>query len=149
MAAAVRILFSCLIPSDNIRTVNTVFDHSYERTVHPAPFILGSTIQEHQIAGKVFQTYAFYSISLSLSGGFFGNIGNGTSNNTFSYVDTEGNTFTREVSSINSAVVSDKQGGTLAAVSPQPAVNVKQAQVPVTPAEFAKPRLHGTRFSVP
>ncbi|KAF7789510.1 hypothetical protein EIP86_000456 [Pleurotus ostreatoroseus] len=133
---------------------NTVVDHSYDRTVHPAPFILGSTIQERQIAGKVYKSIPVMRPRSASLGGFFeetanGNFGNGTSNDTFSYVDTKGNSFTREISSINSAVVSDKQGGTLAAVSPQPAVGVVEAQAPLISVDAAKPRLHGTRFSVP
>lgn len=34
------------------RAVVATFDHSYDRTLHPSPFILGSTIQERQQAGK-------------------------------------------------------------------------------------------------
>ena len=55
----------------------------------------------------------------ALIGGFFtispsGNFGNGTSQNTFSYADSQGNTYRRQVSSINTNITFDHQGGTLA-----------------------------------
>jgi hypothetical protein len=54
-----------------------------------------------------------------ISGGFFhissgGNTGNGTSNNTFSYVDLAGNTYDRKVSVALNNITSDHQSGTLA-----------------------------------
>ncbi|KAH8106837.1 peptide N-acetyl-beta-D-glucosaminyl asparaginase amidase A-domain-containing protein [Cristinia sonorae] len=90
---------------DGLSFVTTV-DHSYNRESHPAPFILGSTITEHQVAG------GFFTISPN------GNFGNGTSQNTFTYIDTKGNTFNRQVSSINTNITSDKQSGSLAPKQP-------------------------------
>ncbi|KAI5122971.1 hypothetical protein M0805_006850 [Coniferiporia weirii] len=78
------------------------FDHSYDRTILPAPFLLGSTITERQQAGGFF-------IEASS-----GNTGNGTSTNTLTYVDTSGNTFDREVSAALNVITADHQGGTLA-----------------------------------
>lgn len=53
------------------------------------------------------------------TGGFFlesssGNTGNGTSNNTFSYTDTAGNTYDREINAALNNITFDHQGGTLA-----------------------------------
>ncbi|KAH9901591.1 peptide N-acetyl-beta-D-glucosaminyl asparaginase amidase A-domain-containing protein [Cubamyces lactineus] len=105
------------------------FDHSYERTSHPAPFILGSTIHERQLA----------------SGFFFeaptGNTGNGTNSNTFSYVDLAGNTYDREVTAIDNNITSDHQGGTLA---PRTATTFPDFG-PQVPFVVTKPRLPGAR----
>ncbi|KAJ3541851.1 hypothetical protein NM688_g6034 [Phlebia brevispora] len=118
---------------------NSIFDHSYVRTVHPAPFILGSTIQEHQLAGGFFEETAQ------------GNFGNGTSNNSLSYVDTAGNTYTRQVDSINTNITSDRQGGSL---SPLP--NIQPAAGPqalehdvfhnVYSPRCVHSRLHGCKY---
>ncbi|KDQ60819.1 hypothetical protein JAAARDRAFT_173070 [Jaapia argillacea MUCL 33604] len=78
------------------------FDHSYERTVLPSPFILGSTIQEHQLAT------GYFTISST------GNYGNGTSNNTLTYADRAGNTYDREVNAALNNITYDHQGGSLA-----------------------------------
>ncbi|OCB89705.1 hypothetical protein A7U60_g3184 [Sanghuangporus baumii] len=78
------------------------FDHGYDRTLLPAPFLLGSTIHERQLAG------GFFTIAST------GNTGNGTSNNTLAYADTQGNTFTRSVDAALNVVVRDVQGGSLA-----------------------------------
>ncbi|KLO12594.1 hypothetical protein SCHPADRAFT_407216 [Schizopora paradoxa] len=83
------------------------FDHSYDRTILPAPFIFGSTIAERQLAG------GFFTVAST------GNTGNGTSNNTFTYVDTAGNTFDREVSAALDNITSDHQGGSLAGTQPK------------------------------
>ncbi len=88
------LLVACVI--DNSATVSAFFDHSYDRTILPAPFILGSTITERQLAGA--QTnilYIYPSDRQAQLGGFFtiastGNTGNGTSNNTLTYGDTAG-----------------------------------------------------------
>ncbi|KAL5531249.1 hypothetical protein ACEPAG_4126 [Sanghuangporus baumii] len=45
---------------------------------------------------------------------YTGNTGNGTSNNTLAYADTQGNTFTRSVDAALNVVVRDVQGGLLA-----------------------------------
>ncbi|KAJ6547567.1 peptide N-acetyl-beta-D-glucosaminyl asparaginase amidase A-domain-containing protein [Mycena capillaripes] len=80
---------------------STVFDHSYNRVLLPSPFILGSTIKERQVAG------GFFTIAST------GNTGNGTSNNTFSYVDTKGNTFNRRVDAAFNNITLDDQSGSL------------------------------------
>ncbi|GJE90902.1 peptide N-acetyl-beta-D-glucosaminyl asparaginase amidase A-domain-containing protein [Phanerochaete sordida] len=105
------------------------FDHSYTRTVLPSPFILGSTIQEHQLAHAFFEETAQ------------GNFGNGTSNNTLNYVDLQGHTYDREVNAVNTAIVFDHQGGNLA-----PVANRKSG-VPASPTKLnlVKPRLPGRR----
>ncbi|OJT07842.1 Peptide-N4-(N-acetyl-beta-glucosaminyl)asparagine amidase A [Trametes pubescens] len=105
------------------------FDHSYERTSNPAPFILGSTIHERQIASGFFHEAAT------------GNTGNGTNSNTFSYVDTAGNTFNRQVSAVDNNITSDHQGGTLA---PHSAIAFPSFSLQ-TPLVVTKPRLPGAR----
>jgi hypothetical protein len=77
-------------------------DSLADRTVLPAPFILGSTITEHQLASGFFLEAAS------------GNSGNGTSNNTLTYKDTKGNTYDREVDASLNVIISDHQGGSLA-----------------------------------
>ncbi|KAJ7285831.1 peptide N-acetyl-beta-D-glucosaminyl asparaginase amidase A-domain-containing protein [Mycena rebaudengoi] len=106
----------------------TIFDHSYSRVLLPAPFILGSTIKERQMA----------------VGGFFmlaptGNTGNGTSNNTFSYVDTAGNTYNRRVNAAFNNITLDEESGSLS--------GRKAAQVFTAPinGNFAGARLPGGR----
>ncbi|KAH8978225.1 peptide N-acetyl-beta-D-glucosaminyl asparaginase amidase A-domain-containing protein [Lactarius akahatsu] len=78
-------------------------DQSYDRELHPAPFIMGTTIVEHQVAAGTVNTIEIDN---------FGS--NGTSSNTFNYIDTEGNTYTRQVNASGSAITFDNQGGTLA-----------------------------------
>jgi len=98
-----NINFTVLTPDGS--QFSAFFDHSYDRTVLPAPFILGSTITEHQLASGFFEETAN------------GNFGNGTSNNTLTYVDLEGNTYDREVDAVDAATVNitfDHQGGSLA-----------------------------------
>ncbi|KAL5529020.1 hypothetical protein ACEPAG_4994 [Sanghuangporus baumii] len=89
--------------------ISAFFDHGYDRTLLPAPFLLGSTIAERQLAG------GFFTIAST------GNTGNGTSNNTLAYADTQGNTFTRSVDAALNVVVRDVQGGSLAP-APDPAL---------------------------
>ena len=43
-----------------------------------------------------------------------GNAGNGTSNNTFTYIDTEGNTYYRDVDAAYNMIIYDEQSGSLA-----------------------------------
>ncbi|OSD08639.1 hypothetical protein PYCCODRAFT_1441479 [Trametes coccinea BRFM310] len=105
------------------------FDHSYDRTSLPAPFILGSTIHERQLASGFFQTAPT------------GNTGNGTNSNTFSYVDLAGNTYDREVTAVDNNITSDHQGGTLAPRSAVAFPNFGSQ----TPLVVAKPRLPGGR----
>ncbi|KAH7930776.1 hypothetical protein BV22DRAFT_999830 [Leucogyrophana mollusca] len=80
----------------------STFDHSYNREVLPAPFILGSTISERQ------QTAGYFTIATT------GNTGNGTSNNTFAYTDLKGNTYNREVDAAYDVITYDQQSGSLA-----------------------------------
>ncbi|KAK7467151.1 hypothetical protein VKT23_004210, partial [Stygiomarasmius scandens] len=88
-----------------------VFDHSYDRVLLPAPFILGSTIHNQQIATGFFHTAST------------GNTGNGTNNNTFTYKDTAGNTFNRQVNAALNVITLDQQSGSLAPASePAPLV---------------------------
>ncbi|KAI0928911.1 hypothetical protein AcW2_004771 [Taiwanofungus camphoratus] len=105
------------------------FDHSYERTSLPSPFILGSTIHERQLAIGYFEETPS------------GNYGNGTSNNTFSYVDLQGNSYDREVNASLDVITYDHQSGTLASGSPLqfPAIN------PLAALPMVKPRLPGGR----
>lgn len=74
-----------------------------------------------------------------------GNTGNGTSNNTFSYVDTSGNTFDREVDAALNNITFDHQGGTLAPTSAVhfPFVSDTQAQLN-TAVRFPGRRLKST-----
>lgn len=81
---------------------SAVFDHSYNRNSLPSPFILGSTIAEHQYAT------GFFVISSE------GNYGNGTNNNTFSYVDLKGNTYYRTVDAALDNITYDQISGSLA-----------------------------------
>ncbi|KAH9061965.1 peptide N-acetyl-beta-D-glucosaminyl asparaginase amidase A-domain-containing protein [Lactarius vividus] len=74
-------------------------DHAYNRVLLPAPFIMGTTIIEHQFAAG--------------TEGKDSPGGNGVSLNTFYYFDTEGNTYTRQVSASSDAITFDNQGGTL------------------------------------
>ncbi|KAI9432687.1 peptide N-acetyl-beta-D-glucosaminyl asparaginase amidase A-domain-containing protein [Lactarius indigo] len=78
-------------------------DHAYDRMLLPAPFITGSTIIEHQVAGGT------EDASQSSSTG-----SNGTSSNTFNYFDTEGNTYMRQVNASSNVITFDNQGGNLA-----------------------------------
>ncbi|KAG1756769.1 peptide N-acetyl-beta-D-glucosaminyl asparaginase amidase A-domain-containing protein [Suillus paluster] len=87
---------------ESCKFLYTTFDHSYNRQVVPAPFILGSVISERQ------QTAGYFTISTT------GNTGNGTSNNTFSYVDLKGNTYTRDVDAAYDVITYDQQSGSLA-----------------------------------
>ncbi|KAH9177885.1 peptide N-acetyl-beta-D-glucosaminyl asparaginase amidase A-domain-containing protein [Lactarius sanguifluus] len=75
-------------------------DRAYDRVLLPAPFIMGTTIIERQVAAGMEQ---------SNSDGW-----DGRSSNTFNYIDTEGNTYTRQVNASSNAITFDNQGGTLA-----------------------------------
>ncbi|KAH9167303.1 peptide N-acetyl-beta-D-glucosaminyl asparaginase amidase A-domain-containing protein [Lactarius sanguifluus] len=77
-----------------------VIDRAYDRVLLPAPFIMGTTIIEHQVAAGT---------EKGETDGW-----NGTNNNTFNYIDTEGNTYTRQVNASSNAITFDNQGGTLA-----------------------------------
>ncbi|KAJ3759882.1 peptide N-acetyl-beta-D-glucosaminyl asparaginase amidase A-domain-containing protein [Lentinula raphanica] len=85
-------------------------DHFYDRALLPNPLRVASTINNHQTTDGFFQ----------LGAEKMGNFGNGTNNNTFSYFDAEGNTYTRRVNAINSnfndtiTIPLDEIGGNLA-----------------------------------
>jgi hypothetical protein len=81
---------------------NATFDQGYQRTVLPAPFILGSTTKEHQVADG-----AFYTAST-------GNTGVGSSNSTISYLDTKGGTYYRSVGAYRNNITHDSETGSLA-----------------------------------
>ncbi|KAF9069614.1 peptide N-acetyl-beta-D-glucosaminyl asparaginase amidase A-domain-containing protein [Rhodocollybia butyracea] len=115
----------------NITSLNaagSIFDHSYNRDLLPAPFILGSTINERQIAGGFFEELSS------------GNTGNGTSNNTFSYVDTAGNTYSRTVDASLNVITFDEISGSLAGTQ-----DIPVTQAPPVIAKFAVARLPGGR----
>ncbi|THH31145.1 hypothetical protein EUX98_g3054 [Antrodiella citrinella] len=116
-----------LVP-DGFSFVTTV-NHSYNRVSHPGPFNLGSTISEHQLAGGFFEETSS------------GNFGNGTSTNTFSYVDTAGNTYARQVSAVDDNITADKQSGSLAPKEAPPFPTFG----PKTKLSVAKARLPGSR----
>ncbi|KAI0030815.1 peptide N-acetyl-beta-D-glucosaminyl asparaginase amidase A-domain-containing protein [Vararia minispora EC-137] len=115
----------------NFTDFQATVDHAYNRDLLPAPFILGSTITAHQVAGGNFSVRAT------------GNTGsNGTSSNTFSYVDTAGNSFFQQVSAFENRITLNTQSGSLAP-SPLPAANadaVGQSGLSVGPARLP----HGT-----
>ncbi|KAI0030816.1 peptide N-acetyl-beta-D-glucosaminyl asparaginase amidase A-domain-containing protein [Vararia minispora EC-137] len=124
----------------NVTTLNAngsdfvgLFDHGYDRELLPAPFILGSTIGEHQVSSGAFAIRST------------GNIGsNGTSDNTFSYSDTAGNTFRQTVSAHSNVITQNIQGGSLAP-SPLPDPVVPGATPAPTLNVMAKARLPGGR----
>ncbi|KAJ4487950.1 peptide N-acetyl-beta-D-glucosaminyl asparaginase amidase A-domain-containing protein [Lentinula aciculospora] len=113
--------------NNNGSMFETVFDHSYNRVLLPAPFILGSTIQERQIAGGFFEETSA------------GNTGNGTSNNTFSYVDTAGNTFSRTVRAALNNITFDIISGSLSDTEETVVSQTSQQ------AKFAGARMPGGR----
>ncbi|KAJ8489682.1 hypothetical protein ONZ45_g13482 [Pleurotus djamor] len=84
------------------RSFKSNFDHSYDRVLSPAPFILSSTIHEHQLAE------GFFTIAPT------GNTGNGTSENQLTYVDSAGNTYAREVNASLNVITLDRESGSLA-----------------------------------
>ncbi|KAJ7109380.1 peptide N-acetyl-beta-D-glucosaminyl asparaginase amidase A-domain-containing protein [Mycena epipterygia] len=102
----ITINFTSLNAAGSIFT--TLFDHSYDRVLLPSPFILGSTINERQVAGGIF-------VEAST-----GNTGNGTSNNTFSYIDLAGNTFNRRVDAAFNNITLDEQSGSLSTSTKKP-----------------------------
>ncbi|KAJ7063314.1 peptide N-acetyl-beta-D-glucosaminyl asparaginase amidase A-domain-containing protein [Mycena amicta] len=96
---------------------STTFDHSYKRDVLPGLF-LGSTIAERQLSGGFFNISSSgksHGKECNLSYTFSGNTGNGTSNNTFAYRDTQGNTYQRRVNAAFNNITLDVVGGSLAA----------------------------------
>ncbi|KAF7294928.1 Peptide-N4-(N-acetyl-beta-glucosaminyl)asparagine amidase A [Mycena indigotica] len=127
----VTINFTALNPSGSF--FFTRFDHSYNRNLLPGIF-LGSTIAERQIAA------GFFNISSA------GNSGNGTSNNTFSYVDTQGNTFQRRVNAAFNNITLDIQSGSLASKAKTGAIDGEApngAQASFAGARLPSGRSHG------
>ncbi|TBU49086.1 peptide N-acetyl-beta-D-glucosaminyl asparaginase amidase A-domain-containing protein [Dichomitus squalens] len=118
--------FTVLSP-DGSQFVAT-FDHSLNRVSTPAPFILGSTIKNHQTAT------GFFTVAST------GNTGNGTNSNVFSYVDLKGNTYDREVTAVDNNITSDHQGGSLA-----PTTAFKFPGFAQTPLSIPTPRFPGAR----
>jgi hypothetical protein len=80
---------------------NSTFDHSYTRTVLPAPFLLGSTTAERQLAGGAINETST------------GSTGSGYSNNTLAYADTKGGSYARNVNSVNTNITHDAESGSL------------------------------------
>ncbi|KIK57830.1 hypothetical protein GYMLUDRAFT_46042 [Collybiopsis luxurians FD-317 M1] len=84
-------------------------DHSYDRVLLPSPLRVQSTIHNHQTTDGFFQLGSAKS----------GNVGNSTNNNTFSYSDAKGNTYTRKVNAKNTnfndtiTILVDEIGGNL------------------------------------
>ncbi|KAL0946894.1 hypothetical protein HGRIS_013058 [Hohenbuehelia grisea] len=111
------------------RSFKSTFDHSYTRNLIPAPFILGSTIKEHQLAE------GFFTIAST------GNSGNGTSQNQLSYVDLAGNTYSRQVNAVLNNITLDRQSGSLA---PHQTVHFPIIG-PFKDATFGRARLPGGR----
>ncbi|TDL27476.1 hypothetical protein BD410DRAFT_782559 [Rickenella mellea] len=120
----------------NGTSFSAFFDHSYDRTVLPAPFILGSTIKERQLAG------GFFTIAAT------GNFGNGTSNNTLTYVDLAGNTYDREVNAALNNITFDHEGGSLARGTPRFPFFPKSTASISGAVRFPGLRLHGTKGEV-
>ncbi|KZP01186.1 hypothetical protein CALVIDRAFT_126822 [Calocera viscosa TUFC12733] len=79
-------------------------DHSYDRTFLPSPLIPQSTIATHQYGAGVY---------LYDSSGYF-TFANGSTTETFSYYSSTGDTYTRDVTAVNSNITSDQIGGSLA-----------------------------------
>lgn len=115
---------------DPSTTVSAYFDHSYHRFLLPAPFILDTTISERQLAGG-----SSYVAPNGKSAG-----SNGTSNNTFYYVDTAGHTYTRQVNASSNVITFDHQGGNLA---PSPVPDQSSRVLPIQ--AVTKARLPGGR----
>ena len=133
--------------------VSAFFDHSYNRNLLPAPFILGTNIHERQLAGKTppptnNSKSKSYTGSYICIGGFFtlsstGNFGNGTSNNSLSYVDTAGNTYSRNVNAALNVITFDQQSGSLAPITSTP--NTRQPPIN-QPLELERAEVRFPRF---
>ncbi|KAI9435802.1 peptide N-acetyl-beta-D-glucosaminyl asparaginase amidase A-domain-containing protein [Lactarius indigo] len=108
--------------SDN-SSYSIELDHSYNRILLPAPFILGTTIFENQLVG-----------------GYVGSDWFGTNNNTFNYSDTAGNKYKRQVNASNNVITFDSDSG-------GPAPNaISNRSLPVSPEQVdMESRLPGGR----
>ncbi|KAL1762199.1 peptide N-acetyl-beta-D-glucosaminyl asparaginase amidase A-domain-containing protein [Schizophyllum commune] len=85
-----------------------IIDHSYNRAGALHPFVLETTIASQQSSNSFFQTSSS------------GNYGNASTNNTFSYSDVAGNTYTRRVNVANNQITLDEEGGSLAEYEARP-----------------------------
>ncbi|KAI5900391.1 uncharacterized protein SCHCODRAFT_02607781, partial [Schizophyllum commune H4-8] len=85
-----------------------IIDHSYNRAGALHPFILETTIESQQSSDSFFQTSSS------------GNYGNASTNNTFSYSDVAGNTYTRRVNVASNQIIFDEEGGSLAGKEVRP-----------------------------
>lgn len=107
----------------NDASVTAFFDHSYEQDLTPSPLITGTTIHSHQTASTYIGSKQAETITNDHTDGSLLFLPNGTStgtgmnNNTFSYSDLAGNTFTREVRAASNIITFDQQGGSLGPVS--------------------------------
>ncbi|KAJ7172471.1 peptide N-acetyl-beta-D-glucosaminyl asparaginase amidase A-domain-containing protein [Mycena filopes] len=110
---------------------SALLDHSYNRILLPSPFILGSTIQARQI------TDGFFKVAAT------GNTGNGTSTNTFRYVDLAGDTYSRKVNAALNNITLDEESGTL--VRPKTPVPAPSAPQNHSITVFSGVRLPGGR----
>ncbi|KAL1660310.1 peptide N-acetyl-beta-D-glucosaminyl asparaginase amidase A-domain-containing protein [Schizophyllum commune] len=85
-----------------------IIDHSYNRAGALHPFVLETNIESQQSSDSFFQTSSS------------GNYGNASTNNTFSYSDVAGNTYTRSVNVANNQIIFDEEGGSLAGSAAKP-----------------------------
>lgn len=74
-----------------------------------------------------------------------GNFGNGTSNNTFSYSDTAGNTYNREVNAALDVITFNQESGSLAPETPPSFPPPPHFSAPAG----GKARTPGTNFRLP
>lgn len=128
-------------------TVYTTFDLSYNRQVTPAPFILGSTITQRQQAGELVLPSNVRLSHMGCVAGYFtlataGSAGNGTNNNTFTYIDSGGNTYYRDVDAAYNVIIHDQQGGSLAAGAYSPPTPYTTNS---NPLDVPAPRLPGDK----
>ena len=79
-------------------------------------------------------TAAFFQLAAG------GNFGNGTSDNSFSYVDSLGNTYRRKVGAFNASISYDQESGSLAPSHPPSFAHADASQM-----TFLEPRLPGRR----
>ncbi|TFK46399.1 hypothetical protein OE88DRAFT_1638304 [Heliocybe sulcata] len=112
----------------NLTNYDVAFDHAYDRTVVPSPLITGSTIQNHQVAGRRQDIRSCGGSALPYN------------NNTFSYTDLAGNTYQRQVNVVDRVVVLDQQSGSLA-----PASNVQHGAIIQSAADPFPARFPGSR----
>lgn len=80
------------------------FDHGYNRRYLPSPWEIFTDIRSAQRA------YGTYITSPNPG---FNRTANGTSDNSFSYLDAKLNSYYRTIYSINNTITKDQQGGSL------------------------------------